>query len=305
MSDLARRAALASVCAALLLGALKVYAAWTTGSVAVLASLADSALDLVASLVTLGGVHWAAQPADREHRFGHGKAEALAALFQVVLIAISAFAILIRAFDRLQAGSVGAAPESGIAVSLVAIAVTLALTRYQAHVIARTGSIAIGTDRIHYSSDLLLNASVILALVLESYVGVRGADPIFGIAIALWLLFGAWRASEAAIDQLMDKEWPDEKRRRFVEVAAQHPALKSLHDLRTRTSGARDFVQFHIAMDPHMTIAAAHDVVEALETALAAEFPGTEILIHVDPEGHVDEPHNPLVEADLLQDPQP
>jgi ferrous-iron efflux pump FieF len=299
MTDLARRAALASVATAVLLGSLKAWAAWKTGSVAVLASLADSLLDLVASLVTLGGVHWAAQPADDDHRFGHGKAEALAALFQVMVIAVSACAILVQAVDRLIAREATVSPEYGIGVSVIAIAATLALTRYQKSVVERTGSIAIGTDRIHYTSDLLLNASVIAALILEYYLGLGGADPVFGIAIALWLAFGAWRASVAAIDQLMDKEWPEEKRLRFVQVAARHPELKGLHDLRTRTSGARDFVQFHIWMDPRLTILAAHDVVEALEKRLGAEFPGTEILIHIDPEGQVDEPGNTLAETDL------
>lgn len=301
MTNLARRAALASVCSAILLGLLKAWAAWTTGSVAVLASLADSVLDLFASLVTLGGVHWASQPADENHRFGHGKAEALAALFQVVVIAVSALAILVRAIERLRGGDISASPESGIAVSMIAIVVTLALTRYQAHVIAKTGSVAIGADRIHYTSDLMLNAAVIAALALDAW-GLRGADPVSGIAIAFWLLFGAWRASEAAIDQLMDKEWPEEKRRAFVEVAARNPALKSLHDLRTRSSGNNDFVQFHIAMNPAMTIQQAHDVVEALEKELGEAFPGTEILIHVDPDGHVDEPQNPMIEANLLKD---
>jgi len=301
--NLARRAALASVCSAILLGALKAWAAWTTGSVAVLASLADSILDLFASLVTLGGVHWASQPADENHRFGHGKAEALAALFQVVVIAVSALAILVRAIERLRGGDISASPESGIAVSMIAILVTLALTRYQAHVIRQTGSVAIGADRIHYTSDLMLNAAVIAALALDAW-GLRGADPLFGIAIAFWLLFGAWRASEAAIDQLMDKEWPEEKRRAFVEVAARNPALRSLHDLRTRSSGNNDFVQFHIAMNPAMTIQQAHDVVESLEKELGEAFPGTEILIHVDPDGHVDEPQNPMIEANLLKDPE-
>jgi ferrous-iron efflux pump FieF len=299
MTNFARRAALASVATAILLGSLKAYAAWKTGSVAVLASLADSVLDLVASLVTLGGVHWAAQPADQEHRFGHGKAEALAALFQVMVIAVSAFAILVRAIDRLLSSQPSGDPEYGIGVSLIAIVATLALTSYQRAVVRRTGSIAIRTDAVHYTSDLLLNGSVIAALVLENYLGVRGADPLFGIAIAFWLLWGAWRASVAAIDQLMDKEWPEEKRLRFVEVAARHPELKGLHDLRTRTSGARDFVQFHMWMDPRLTVAAAHDVVEALERALGAEFPDTEILIHIDPEGQVDEPGNALAETDL------
>ncbi|RYY26311.1 MAG: cation diffusion facilitator family transporter [Sphingomonadales bacterium] len=302
MNNLARRAALASVACAILLGCLKAYAAWKTGSVAVLASLADSVLDLLASLVTLAGVHWAAQPADDDHRFGHGKAEALAALFQVVVITISALAILVRAIQSFNHIGPPAAPESGIAVSLFAMAVTLMLTRYQQRVIAQTGSIAIGADRLHYQSDFYLNGAVIAALALDAYLGLHGADAVFGVGIALWLLFGAWRASEVAIDQLMDKEWPEEKRRRFVEVAAQHPELKSLHDLRTRSSGMQDFVQFHIAMDPEMTILTAHDVVERLETALGEEFPGVEILIHIDPEGQIDEPGNKLVETDLLKD---
>jgi len=299
VTNFARRAALASVATALLLGLLKAYAAWKTGSVAVLASLADSILDLVASLVTLGGVHWAAQPADHDHRFGHGKAEALAALFQVGVIAVSAVAILIRAIERLSASQATGDPEYGIGVSVIAIVATLALTRYQAMVVAKTGSIAIGTDRVHYTSDLMLNGAVIAALLIENYAGIAGADALFGIAIAGWLMFGAWRASIAAIDQLMDKEWPEAKRQRFVEIAARHPELIGLHDLRTRTSGAKDFVQFHMWMNPEMTVSAAHDVVEALERELGEKFPGTEILIHIDPEGQVDEPGNPLAETDL------
>ena len=304
MSDaarLTRNAALASVSLALMLGGAKAFAAWKTGSVAMLGSLADSGLDLVASLVTLLGVHIAAQPADEDHRFGHGKAESLAALFQVAVITASAIAILVQAVQRLNEGDVSANADTGIAVSVFAIIATLALTTYQRHVIAQTGSVAIGADNVHYQSDLLLNAAVIVALVLEQYAGLTGADPVFGVAIALWLLFGAWRASIAAIDQLMDKEWPEEKRMRFVEVASRHPELKNLHDLRTRTSGSADFVQFHIWMDPKMTVAQAHDVVEHVENELRAEFPGTDILIHIDPEGQVDEPDNPLVEADLIE----
>jgi ferrous-iron efflux pump FieF len=300
-AGLAQRAAIASVCTAIGLMALKAYAAWTTGSVAMLGSLADSALDIIASGVTLFAVRMAAQPADEQHRFGHGKAEALAALFQVAVIAISAFAILIRAIERFSSHDLTAHAEDGIVVSLIALVATGLLIVYQRRVIAATGSVAIGADRVHYSSDLMLNGAVIVALVLDQYAGVTGADPFFGIAIALWLFFGAWRASSHAIDQLMDKEWPEEKRRRFVEIAARHPELKGLHDLRTRTSGARDFVQFHVWMDPRLTIAAAHDAMEEVEHRLAAEFPDTEILIHIDPEGHVDEPDNPLAEVDEVE----
>lgn len=301
MSATPTRAAIASVLAALILGALKSYAVWATGSVAMLASLSDSALDLVASLVTLAGVRIAAQPADANHRFGHGKAEALAALFQVLLISASATFIAVRAIERLASGEVAADPEAGIVVSVIAIGVTLLLTAYQAHAIRASGSIAIRTDRLHYQSDLLLNSGVIAALVLESVLHLRGADPLFGIGIALWLLWGAWNAASDAIGQLMDCEWPEEKRRAFIACAAAIPGFESLHDLRTRTSGSQDFAQFHIHVPGSMSVAQAHGVVEALEARLEAEFPGTEILIHVDPEGRVDRPGEPLREANELK----
>lgn len=279
---------------------LKGYASWATGSVAMLGSLADTVLDLVTSLITLYGVRLAAMPADRDHRFGHGKAEALAALFQVGIITFSALGIAWRAVDRLAHGADTAHAEYGIAASLVAIASTLVLVLYQRRVIARTGSVAIQTDYLHYSSDLALNASVIAALLLDQYAGIRSADPVLGLAIAAWLIWNAWRASADAIDQLMDKEWPEEKRRRFIEVASRHPELKGLHDLRTRSSGMHDFVQFHVWVDPKMTVAEVHKVMDEIEHKLEAEFPGCEVLIHPDPEGHVDHPGNALVETDLL-----
>lgn len=300
MSATPTRAALASVTTAAVLGALKGYAAISTGSVAMLASLADSLLDLVASLVALAGVRIAAQPADRSHRFGHGKAEALAALFQVALISVSATFIAVRAVQRFLSGDVAANPESGIIVSVIAIVATLALTAYQRRAISASGSIAISTDRLHYQSDMFLNLGVIAALVIEQYLHLRGADPVFGIAIALWLLWGAWSAASTAIGQLMDREWPEEKRRALVELAAADPRLQSLHDLRTRSSGTQDFAQFHIHLPGSMSVAQAHDVTDALEAKLEAAFPGTEILIHVDPVGHVDQPGDTLREANEI-----
>ena len=301
-ASLTTRAALAAVAAALLLLALKSYAAWRTGSVAMLGSLADTGLDLLASLVTLFAVRVAAIPADHDHRFGHGKAEALAALAQVVIISVSAIAIGWRAGGRLLEGQRTAEAEYGIAVSLIAIVVTLGLLTYQRSVVRRTGSVAIRTDAVHYQSDLLLNVAVIGALALDQYAGLPGADPLFGIAIALWLLWGAWRASSHALDQLMDKEWPEAKRRRLVEIAARHPAGRGIHDLRTRSSGTHDFAQFHLWLDPQMSVAAAHEVVEEIELALTEEFPGCDVLIHLDPEGRVDQPGNSLVETDLTKD---
>ena len=295
---LTRSAALASIAMALFLGALKTWAVWRTGSTAMLGSLADTAHDLIASVATLIGVWVAAQPADEDHRFGHGKAEAVAAMFQVFLIVLSAGGIAFRAVSRLIDRGTTEAAGDGILVSLVAIAATFALLAWQRHVIRRTGSVAIKTDNVHYKSDLMLNGAVIAALVLDQMLGFPAADPLFGLAIAAWLLWGAWRASSEAIDHLMDKEWPEEKRLRFVEVAATHPELSKLHDLRTRTSGDRDFVQFHVNLPARMSVGEAHDVIERVEEHLCREFPGMELLIHIDPEGHVDEPGNTLAESD-------
>ncbi len=284
-----RSAAYASISVAALLAGMKVWAVFATGSTAMLGSLADTALDLIASLATLAGVWVAAQPDDDNHRFGHGKAEALAAMFQVVLISISALSLALRAVDQWLAGTRPAGAEGGIVVSSIAMVATIALLAWQRRVIRKTGSLAISTDHVHYQSDLLLNLAVIAALALDQYAGIPGADAAFGFAIALWLGWGAWGASQEAIEQLMDHEWPEAKKTRFLEVVARHPELRGLHDLRTRTSGNRDFVQFHVAVDPGMTVLAAHDVMDEIEAKLLAEFPGVEILIHPDPEGLINE----------------
>ena len=287
-STYATRAALASVTLALVLLIAKAWAAYATDSTAMLGSLADTALDVIASVTTLLGVRIAAIPADTDHRFGHGKAEALVALAQVVLISVSAIGIGWRAVDRLLGGAETQAMDAGIAVSLLAIAATFALLWYQRRVIARTGSVAIMTDNVHYKSDLMLNGAVIVALLLDQALHVAGADAAFGIAIAVWLLWGGYRASNEAVNQLMDREWPEEERHSFLAAAAEYPALAGLHDLRTRKSGTLRFVQFHVWVPADWTVQEAHDRLDAVEEELQERFPGTEILIHVDPEGQID-----------------
>ena len=287
-AKLTARAAFASTAMAVTLIGLKSWAALQTSSMGMLGSLADSGLDLVASLVVLLGVRIAAQPADWDHRFGHGKAEALASLVQVILITISAIFIGFRAVQRLLAGAETADAELGIGVSVIAMVLTIALITYQRHVVRRTGSLAIGTDRLHYSSDLLLNGSVIVALALDQFAGLKGADAVFGLLIALWLAWGAWKASSNALDQLMDREWPDELRERFLATAREYPELAGLHDLRTRSSGTHYFAQFHVWVPAEWTVQEAHDRLDAVEEELQQRFPDTEILIHVDPEGQTD-----------------
>ena len=287
-ATLTTRAALASITMALFLVALKTWASWGTGSVAMLGSLADTALDFVASLITFLGVRWAAMPADEDHRYGHGKAESLAALVQVILITVSALGIAWRSFDRLMSGQSTEGLELGVGVSIIAMIATFGLLAYQRYVIRKTGSVAILTDHVHYQTDVLLNLSVIAALVLDQLLGWRLADPIFGFAIAGWLMYGAWGAASHSVDQLMDREWPEDEREAFITAAQEYPELAGLHDLRTRTSGAHRFVQFHVWVPADWTIREAHDRMDAVEEKLQQRFPGTEIIIHLDPEGHVD-----------------
>jgi len=288
-STLTTRAALASMSMALVLLGLKAVAVIQTGSVAMLGSLADTGLDVLASMVTLFGVRFAAQPADTNHSFGHGKAEALVAMFQVFVISLSGIGIGWEAIARLIGGETATTnPEYGIGVSLIGIVLTGVLVLYQRSVVRRTGSVAIHADNVHYQADLMINIAVVIAIGLEHFAGVRGADPVFGLLIALWLLYGAYGASQAAVDQLMDHEWPEEQRAAFIKVAEKHPELRGIHDLRTRTSGSLSFVQFHVWVDGNMTVSEAHRVMDEVEAQLMAEFPNTEVLIHPDPDGHRD-----------------
>lgn len=287
-AGLNRNAAQASVAVAITLLGLKIWAAYTTSSVSMLGSAADTTLDLLASLVTLFAVGFAAQPADDEHRFGHGKAEAIAALLQTALIMVSALGIGYRAVQQFSQTELPVRADVGIGTSLLALGLTLGLVAYQRRVVRATGSIAIGTDQLHYQSDVFLNLAVIVALGLDIGLGLHGADALFGLAIAVYLAWGAYRSARHAIDMLMDKEWPEAKRAQLISVARANPAVLSVHDLRTRSSGTTDFIQFHIWLPPEMTVAAAHAIVDDVEARVGGTFPGSEILIHIDPAGQYD-----------------
>jgi ferrous-iron efflux pump FieF len=286
---LRRRATYASVAVALLLVAVKLGAWLVTGSVSLLSSLLDSLLDTTASVVNLLAVRHALVPADREHRFGHGKAEPLAGLAQAAFIGGSALFLIVEAVQRFIRPENVEHAVLGIGVTLFAIVVTVGLVRFQRYVVARTGSVAISADELHYRSDLVLNGSVIAALLLSSLLGWRLADPLFGIGIALWIIWSAWRIVRASLVQLMDRELPDEERARIRALAEAHPEVKSVHELKTRSAGPISFIQMHLEMDGDMSLAHAHEVSDEVEATIREAFPAAEILIHQDPEG-VEEP---------------
>lgn len=287
-----RRAAYASVGVAGTLIVAKLGAWVMTGSVAMLSTLVDSLLDALASGVNLFAIHHATQPADREHRFGHGKAEAISGLGQAAFIAGSAAFLLFEAGRRLIDPMPITNQAIGISVMVFSMVMTVALVAYQRRVIRRTGSVAISADSLHYFGDLLVNASVIVSLLLSAGLGLRYADPVFGLAIALYILWNAWAIAREALNILMDRELDDEDRARIVEIARAHPEVHALHDLRSRRAGTQAFIQFHLEMDGSLSLYRAHAVADQVEAEILEAFPNAEVIIHQDPAGiPEDHPH--------------
>ncbi|TDG13011.1 cation diffusion facilitator family transporter [Seongchinamella unica] len=277
-----RLATYASVSVATVLIGAKLLAWQLSGSVSLLATLVDSGLDAVASLLNLLAVRHALSPADREHRFGHGKAEALAGLGQAALICGSSLFLVYASIQRMLEPVALGGFGLGMWVMVFSIAMTLLLLTFQRHVILRTDSTAIRADALHYRTDLLVNASVLLALALSRW-GWPGFDPLFAIAIAFYILYSAWEIISHAFDHLMDRELPDEERLEIEQIVLSHAKVRGLHDLRTRRSGKDTFVQMHIELDDHLSLREAHRIVVEVESAVVEVFPGAEVLIHPDP----------------------
>lgn len=280
-----KRVALAAVAVAGVLVVMKAVAYIITDSIAMMASLADSGLDMFASFINFVAIQHALTPADREHRFGHGKAEPLAGLAQGAFIAGSATFLVIESVSRLIAPHKIEHGLWGLAVMGVSIALTVALVIAQRLVIARTGSIAIGADSMHYLGDLLTNTGVVIGIVLSIWFGFLIADPIIGILVAAVLAWSAWHVFRQSYDQLMDRELPDSDRARIKSIVMRHGEVRNLHDLRTRAAGTASFIQLHIELDPSMSLMRSHEVSDQVEHELLAAFPNAEVIIHQDPAG--------------------
>ena len=282
-AKLLKLATVASVATATILILAKLVAWLLTGSISVLASLVDSLMDVLASLFNFFAVRFSLQPPDKEHRFGHGKAESLAGMAQAMFIAGSAAFLLLEATDRLihprELEQVGV----GVAVMSFSIVVTLVLLGIQRHVIRRTGSVAIRADALHYATDLLTGASVIAALLLANFLAWTSADSWFAIGIALYILYSAWQIGYEAAQSLIDRELPDADRARIKALALGHDGVFGIHDLRTRQSGQTIFIQLHLELDQSLSLKQTHDVADEVEALIGKEFPNADVIIHQDP----------------------
>jgi ferrous-iron efflux pump FieF len=285
-----RQATYAAVAVAVTLVALKSVTFYMTGSVAMLGTLMDSLLDGAASLLNLVAVRHSLTPADHEHRFGHGKAEALAGLGQAIFILGSAGFIAYESVLRILAPVPVEDSWSGIFVIAFAIALTLGLVAFQRRVVARTGSLAIAADSVHYRGDLLMNLSALIAIFLSGVLGLYWADAVGGLLIAVLIAFSAVQIALGSYNQLMDAELSDEDRARIAAIAKSHLEVVDIHDLRTRKSGTQTFIQFHLELDGAITLTRAHRISDDVEARIIEAFPDSEVIIHQDPAGLEDVP---------------
>lgn len=282
---LKRLAATGGILVAAILIVAKLIAFFMTHSVSLLSSLMDSGFDVIASVLTLVSIAQAASPADHEHRFGHGKIEAVGALAQALFLAGSAVFLVVESVRRILHPQMLEDPGIGLGVMALSMALTYLLVLYQKKVIAKTNSVAVAANYLNYYGDLMMNAGVMLALGLTYITQWSYFDPIFALGIAARLLWGTYKVAVDSFDILLDKELPDRDRAMILDLAGFHDAVHGVHDLRTRNTGERMMISFHIELDPEMSIRAVHDVMDEIEEALHQAFPKAEVFIHPEPAG--------------------
>ena len=276
-------AGLASVGVAAVLVVLKLWALWATGALSIAASLADSAMDLFVSAAGLAAIIYAARPADDDHTFGHSAIEDLVSLGQAIFVAASGGLILWVSTERLMSPSVPLAAEgAGIAVMAVSAGLTAALVLWQRRVARLTGNKVVAADMLHYVGDLLPTLGAILALGLSARFGWSRADSVIAIFAAALMLRGALQIGLASWHALMDRAAPADVVQGIAEIAAASPGVRGFHDLRTRTAGARIFVQLHIELDGAQSLEAAHAIARNLKRAIREAYPQTDVIIHMD-----------------------
>lgn len=282
-TQLIRLASYASVTVAVFLIILKIFGWWITHSVSLQASLIDSLLDAFASLINMIAIYHALKPADAEHRFGHGKAESLAALGQALFIGASSLWLLHEAYNRFIMQETIESTEIGLVVMVIAIIVTLFLVSFQRYVVKLTRSSAIAADMLHYRSDILINAAVIVSLVLASFFHLEVIDALFGVLIGLYILWSAWGIVMLAFNVLMDRELEDEERAKILSIIQSHPEVIEVRDLRTRSSGLHQFFQLNLVMKEKLSFLEAAQVADEVEAEVIKAYPKCQVMIRIQP----------------------
>lgn len=280
---LMRKATFASIFTAIALIVLKFMTFVLTGSMAMLSTLLDSIQDSMTSFINFIAVKHATEPADKEHRFGHGKAQALGGAAQGIIIAIASFLLICESVSRLFNPKVITDIGLGIAITGIAIIATFFLVRFQKYVIKKTNSLSIKADMLHYEGDILMNVGVIVSMVLSYYLKWTFIDSLFGIAVGLYLLHVVYTILKESVGMLMDTEMPGFVRDEIKKIALSHKDVYEIYDLKTRQSGEDIFIQFCIRLDQELTLKRAHDITDELERQIRKVIPDSAVIIHPEP----------------------
>ncbi|MEZ5758498.1 MAG: cation diffusion facilitator family transporter [Emcibacteraceae bacterium] len=280
---LLRRATTASVTVAITLIALKTWGYIESGSVAIFGTLLDSVMDSLSSIIIFAAVRFSMIPADKDHRFGHGKAEAIAGLLQAFIIFASSLFLLREVIEKIINPRAIEKPVLGAGIIGASVLLTILLVMYQKHVTRKTGSVAIAADGMHYTGDILLNLGVVISLVLDGYFKFTYADPFFGAVACFYLLHSAYQVFIASTDVLMDKELDDEDRKKIISIIKKHNEVVGVHELRTRRSGLDIFIQFHMELQDGISLHEAHEISDQVEQKIIETYKNAEVFIHADP----------------------
>lgn len=272
-------AAFAPIIISALLIILKIYGWVVTGSLSIFSSLVDSFLDILISGINLVAIFYALKPADEDHRFGHSAIEDIAGFAQAAFIFGAALIILLEGVNHLFNPEIIAKSDVGITIMLIVILLTFSLVIFQKYVSKKTGSLIVAADSVHYQTDVLMNLSIIIAL----YLNVKYLDSILAIVIALYISRSAWKIGKRSFDNLMSKEMPDEMKKMIYKIIERQQDIKGFHELKTRFSGSKVFIQMHIELGKDLSLLAAHRITDKLERELHSEFPESEVIIHQDP----------------------
>ena len=281
---LMKRASYASLTVALTLILLKTVTFFITGSVAILSSLFDSFQDIITSAINVITIRQANEPADSKHRFGHGKAQAIGSLIQAFVITMAGLFLFYESVNRFCHPQELRQISVGLWITVIAIVLTVLLVRYQTFVIKKTKSLSIKADRAHYSGDIMMNVGVIISMVCSYYIGWTRLDSLFGIGVSFYLFVAVYQIAKDSFQMLMDTEMPEDFRKEIRNIAKSFPQISVIHDLRTRQSGTRAFVQFCVHLDSSLTLKQAHDITDKIEDRIKERFPDTDVIIHPEPE---------------------
>jgi len=278
---LSRQATLASIVVAVILIITKTWVYWATGSVSLLGSLLDSLLDGVTSFMNFIALRYALQPADSDHRYGHGKLESIAALAQSAFMIGSAVVLVLNSFDAMIDKRQVVNSQWGVLVSLFAIVLTLALVRFQKYVVSKTQSLIVEADSLHYQGDLLMNGAVMITMVLVGF-GIFWLDSVMAVGIGVFLCFNAWKVGARAVEELMDRQLP-EVEEKIEELVRNSQGSEGCHDVRCRMAGPNLFVQFHLELDEDLALWSAHEIGDRIENRITSEYHNADVIIHLDP----------------------